>query len=301
MPLPNFLIVGAVKCGTSTLRDYLKQHEEIYIAPSALQFFNKEQNFQRGMKWYERQFRARSHHRAIGEKTPTYCFDKQAPERISQNLPAVKLIWILRDPVKRAYSNYWHKMRRGGECIEFEAVVEECLKQERAGEPVRSNILERGRYAEQVKRYLEFFPREDMMFLSFEEFFSKPTRILPKVFEFLGVSAGNPIRPQLSWKRGYMPRSAPLVWHAKKLFKKSIAYEFVRSINRQPQATYPPMSDKMKEMLRRYYAPHNRDLSDLLGLDLGAWDLDASRKHSGKQTPSANSSLAPISDQQLFS
>jgi hypothetical protein len=57
----------------------------------------------------------------------------------------------------------------------------------------------------------------------------------------------------------------------------------------------------MKEMLRRYYAPHNRDLSDLLGLDLGAWDLDASRKHSGKQTPSANSSLAPISDQQLFS
>ncbi len=192
MPLPSFLIVGAVKCGTSTLRDYLKQHEEIYIAPSALQFFNKEQNFRRGMKWYERQFRARPHHRAIGEKTPTYCFDKQAPERIAQNLPGVKLIWILRDPVKRAYSNYWHKMRRGGECIEFEAVVEECLKQERAGEPVRSNILERGRYAEQIKRYLEFFPREDMKFLLFEEFFSKPTRSLPGVFEFLGVLGRQP-------------------------------------------------------------------------------------------------------------
>jgi Sulfotransferase domain len=185
MPRPNFLIVGAVKSGTSTIRDYLNQHEEIYIAPSAMHFFDKERNFQRGMKWYERQFKTRPQHRAVGEKTPTYCFHRQAPERISQNLPGVKLIWIFRDPVKRAYSNYWHKLRRGGECLGFEAVVEECLKQERAGVPVRSNILERGRYAEQIERYLEFFPPESMMFLLFEEFVRKPTRSLPDVFKFL--------------------------------------------------------------------------------------------------------------------
>src|SRR5262245_33715274 len=103
MTLPNFLIVGAMKCGTSTLLGYLRQHREIYIARREVHFFDRDSQYRLGIEWYEKQFGSSPQHRAVGEKTPAYCFVPEAAKRIHRHLPDVKLIWIFRDPVARAY------------------------------------------------------------------------------------------------------------------------------------------------------------------------------------------------------
>lgn len=119
-------------------------------------FFDREDNYRRGVRWYEQQFDGARGHRAIGEKTPAYCFVPVVPERINYHLPGVKLIWILRDPVARAYSNYWHHWRSGNERASFETAIERGLEEERATGQKNCEYLDKGCYAEQVRRYLEF-------------------------------------------------------------------------------------------------------------------------------------------------
>src|SRR5262245_2521823 len=134
MTLPTFLIDGPLKCGTSTLLGYMRQHREIHIAPRELHFFDRELKYRHGIDWDEDQFAAGPQHRAVGEKTPGYSFVPKAAERIHHHLPNVKLIWIFRDPVARAYSNYWHFLRRGRERASFaDAIVSGLRQEQRAG------------------------------------------------------------------------------------------------------------------------------------------------------------------------
>ena len=272
MTLPNFLIVGAMKCGTSTLRDYLRQHEDVFFAPREVHFFDREDNYRRGVRWYEQQFDGGRGRRAIGEKTPAYCFVPEAPERIYHHLPRVKLIWILRDPVARAYSNYWHHWRSGNERASFETAIERGLEEERATGQKNCEYLDKGCYAEQVRRYLEIFPRERMLFLLFEELFRNPEPALRLTFEFIGVTPDVVINTQFRRNTGYLPRSASLSRYSKKMFKNSLPHRLIFRLNRSPRTGYPPMPTETRELLRQYYRPHNRELADLLGWDLKVWE-----------------------------
>jgi Sulfotransferase domain len=272
MTLPNFLIVGAMKCGTSTLLGYLRQHEEIYIAPREVHFFDRESQYRRGIAWYENQFHSGPRHRAIGEKTPAYCFVPEASERIYRHLPDVKLIWIFRNPVARAYSNYWHFLRRGNERASFDEAIKLALRQEKVDGKSACVYLNKGRYAEQIKNFLQFFPREQMLFLLFEDFIRNPDDMLKTVLAFLGVSTDHAINTQLRRNTGSLPRSVSLVWWSKILFKDTLPYRVIQKINKGPPTGYPPMSADIRERLQDYYRPHNRDLADLLGWDLGGWD-----------------------------
>jgi Sulfotransferase domain len=275
MTLPNFLIVGAMKCGTSTLLGYMRQHREIHMAPREVHFFDRDQNYRRGIGWYEEQFVGAAQHRAIGEKTPGYCFVTQAPERIHRHLPKVKLIWIFRDPVARAYSNYWHFLRRGNERAGFADAITKGLQQERRAGRSNCVYLDKGRYAEQIRNYLRFFPRDQMLFLRFEDFFRDPGLLLGTVFAFIGVSSDEAIDTRSRRNTASLPRSVSLVWWSKALFKDTLPYRLIQKINKGPPTGYPPMPAEIRERLQLYYRPHNRELAELLGWDLSAWEATA--------------------------
>ena len=128
MTMPNFLIIGAVKAGTTSLHDWLSQHPQIYMSSiKELNFFafegdnlevfkgkfNKEYlaGFETTLQGYRKHFQGVTNEIAIGESSPTYLYHPKAPERIQHYIPDVKLIAILRNPVERAYSNYLHTIR----------------------------------------------------------------------------------------------------------------------------------------------------------------------------------------------
>jgi hypothetical protein len=272
MSLPNFLIVGAMKCGTSTLLGYMRQHREIHMAPRELHFFDRDHHYRRGIGWYEKQFASGPQHRAIGEKTPAYCFVPQAAERIHRHLPDVKLIWILRDPVPRAYSNYWHFLRRGNERAGFADAITRGLQQEQRAGRSDCVYLDKGRYAEQIRHFLRFFPREQMLFLRFEDFFRDPGFQLRPVFAFIGVSPDEAIDTQRRRNTASLPRSVSLVRWSRTLFQDTLPHRLIQRINKGPPTGYPPMPAEIRERLQHYYRPHNQYLAELLGWDLSAWE-----------------------------
>ena len=154
--VPDFLVVGAMKAGSTTLMDYLVSHQEVGIPNEEINYFDKDSNFEKGIDWYSKWFENFSNHKIVGEKTPAYCYEPKVVERIHQQNPAMKLVWILRNPVKRTYSNYWHYIRIGKELLS----VNDCLDQEeqRIKEDIYKGYFKRSVYVDQVERYLEFFP-----------------------------------------------------------------------------------------------------------------------------------------------
>jgi hypothetical protein len=124
---PSFIVVGAAKSGTSSLAHYLMQHPKIYMPDRELHFFDARGGYadrwKYGVEWYENQFASADSHHLCGEKTPTYAYIPSVPKRMNAVVPDIKLIWILRDPVYRAYSNYWHAVCEGVELLDFDEAV----------------------------------------------------------------------------------------------------------------------------------------------------------------------------------
>jgi hypothetical protein len=193
MKLPNFLCAGAQKSGTTTLHDILVQHPNIFL-PSIkeVHFFNNENNYKNGLRWYEKEIFANwKGEKAIGEITPSYMYFDYVPKRIYKDLGKdIKLIFILRNPVDRAYSQYLMFCRRGFETETFEKAIElekERIKQSYS-EKMYFSYIDRGFYASQIKRYLKYFPKENMFFIIFEqEFIKNRKQTIEYILKFLEV------------------------------------------------------------------------------------------------------------------
>ncbi len=169
-PLPGFLVIGAQKAGTTALYAYLRWHPAI-TGPSwkEVSFFDR--HWWRGEAWYRGQFPLRTADRLVGEASPSYLFHPLAPERARSLVPDVKLIALLRNPVDRAYSQYQHEVALGREPLSFEDALAEEEGRTR-GEVERlvadprafsrawwdHTYAARGRYAEQLERWLTVFP-----------------------------------------------------------------------------------------------------------------------------------------------
>jgi len=180
--MPNFLIIGAMKSGTTSLYHYLKQHPQIYMSPvKEPKFFALEgepfYSDSRGsgglarikgireLKSYQEQFEGVSHEIAIGEASPLYIYVPKAVERIKYYIPEAKLIAILRHPVDRAYSHFLHWIQRGLEPLDsnFESVIrEEEIRISQDWSP-NWHYKQRGSYYQQLKRYYENFNREQIL------------------------------------------------------------------------------------------------------------------------------------------
>jgi len=195
--LPNFLIIGAAQCGTTTLHSYLREHPDVYMPSSKRpepHFFLKGDEYAKGLSYYsERHFAEWHGQTAVGEISTSYIYHEVVAERVRTHLPDVKLIAILRNPVDRAYSNYWHTVNSGLETLSFEeAVLTE--KERTAG--IRDRFwrevqpyayVARGFYFKQLSGYLRHFQRDRMLILLFDDLVERPSRVLRDIFNFLGV------------------------------------------------------------------------------------------------------------------
>jgi len=183
--LPNFLVIGVEKGGTTWLHAQLKKHPEIFLPQSKeIHFFNKYNSnliehdyFQLGINWYADFFKQYKEQKAIGEVTPMYICDPEAPLRVQQTLPNVKLIAILRNPVHRAYSHYWMAKQKKHVRLTFREVIEQK----------ESRFIGRGLYYQQLKVYHELFQPEQIMILFYEEVFKNPRYWLAQICRFLGI------------------------------------------------------------------------------------------------------------------
>ncbi len=196
--LPNFLILGAQKAGTSSLFSYLDQHADIKMS-RAKEVHYFDQNYDKGESWY-RSFFPMGDAGLRGEASPYYLFHPHVPERIKRDLPHAKLIVLLRNPTERALSQYFHAVRKDGETLDVKSALES--EEERIGaefekmlkdENYQSYLVQlrsykrRGIYLEQLERYWKLFPKEQMLILNSELFFSQPDETLKQVYTFLEI------------------------------------------------------------------------------------------------------------------
>lgn len=218
--LPEAIIIGAQKCGTSSLFAYMAQHP--LLLPSSakeVHYFDggldpADDNFAKGEAWYRAHFDRIASSTAGSmafEASPLYLFNPDVPERIHAALPEARLIVLLRDPVERAISHYFHESRLGWEDLPimqaFEAEDERTAAawaaQDFKSVPfIHHTYKARGRYAEQLARYFALFGRERVFVSSSEAFFSDPEATLEAIFRFLGIDPGFRISAQRRWNVG---------------------------------------------------------------------------------------------------
>lgn len=230
-PLPNALIIGGMKCGTTTLNSWLRSHPEVaFSAIKEIHYFD--QNYDKGEGWYRSFFpiwEMWTGAKCVIEATPAYLFRASvvAP-RMHSLVPSARLILMLRDPVKRAISHYGHRVRNGEE----RRSIEDALLASHGSSPDSENIYKtRGLYADQIREFLRFYPIDNLMIVKSEDFFADPASIYFAVQEFLGLSPKD------------LPEgSAP------------------RNVGQQP-AQIP---ESVLQHLAQYYRTPNQELSQLL-------------------------------------
>ena len=193
--LPGFFVVGAQKAGTTSLHRWLGQQPEVCLPTiKETHFFRDEQKFRRGVEWYLDWFPQDRSRTLSGEVDPEYMFFEAAPRRIRELVPDAKLVFVFRQPLERAYSQYQMSVSRGFESLRFGAAL--------AAEPGRlsagtehslrhHSYLARGRYAEQVERFLKLFPARQLLFAKFDDLFcaERGLQDYARICRFVGVSS----------------------------------------------------------------------------------------------------------------
>jgi hypothetical protein len=177
--LPNLIIIGAPKCGTSSMHFYLGQHPQIYMSqPKELNFFLLEKNWNKGEIWYRSHFKNQAMIR--GESSPMYSNAFQfsdVPERMNRLIPDARLIYLVRDPIQRIISHYIHSTALG----KTSESIEECLKSS------DNNYVQYSQYYIQLKHYLKYYSLSQICIITSEDLYDSRYETLQKVFRFLEV------------------------------------------------------------------------------------------------------------------
>ena len=194
--LPSFLVIGAQRAGTTSLFNYLAAHPQVQPPHSKeLQYFSLHYN--RGLRWYRGNFPTLAAGEQTFEATPLYLFDERSPARIAADLPDIPLIAMLRDPVKRAYSQYLHNREHGLESLSFADAL--AAEPERIGRQADGRVtgsprmlrvygyLARGSYAEQLRRWYDHVDRSRLLVLRSEDLYRSPRETYARILDFVGL------------------------------------------------------------------------------------------------------------------
>ncbi|HUY14108.1 MAG TPA: sulfotransferase [Terriglobia bacterium] len=180
---PDFLVIGSAKSGTTTLYEYLQRHPSVFLpALKEPEFFSKDSVFEKGEAWYKALFAEAGGDQICGEASTTYTRWPNTPDvpaRIRDLLPNPKFIYLMRNPVERAYSHYCHHMR-----LEVTMTFEEALNR-------NSIYVDCSLYASQIDQYLRFFPKEAFLFLLLDDLVIDPHGVMTKVERFLKIDAAD--------------------------------------------------------------------------------------------------------------
>ncbi|RKY80403.1 hypothetical protein DRQ07_05510 [candidate division KSB1 bacterium] len=296
MALPNFLIVGAAKAGTTSFFEYLAQHPEVYVpfckephyfsnAPHPKLAENDEE--------YEKLFDGVKNEKAIGEASVTYLADPEAPFKIKNLIPDVRIIIFLRNPVNRAYSAWWQMYQLGYDNLDFQGVLE-AENQRDTSEKFRSECpvhytfyqyFKNGLYFAQVKRYFELFGEDKVKVYIFEEAVKNPEHICRDIFKFIGVNPGftpefkvynasqvarfKKVQKILANPPGFIKKG----FDSLPIGLKQTIYKPLKSLywlNTKKQSR-PVLDKNLKEELMKRYLPDIKKLEGLIGRNLMIW------------------------------
>ncbi len=242
MNLPHFMIIGAARCGTSSLHENLKQHPKLCsgrlqnaarypgdpIWEKEMHFFDKNHKYKLGLRWYAQRFAHAKPGQLCFESTPNYLFDESSPIRIARDLPDCRFIMMLRNPVDRAWSHFWFwKDTRRLTTVDLRNP--------------RLDVLRKGIYYFQVKRWFCQFPEQKFMIIRSEDFFDDPPGVTEAVFKWLRI------KPIEIRSVRYDPRRN------------------MKQMNQEKSIPQPP--EDVRKFLRKFYARYNKMLYDFLGVD----------------------------------
>lgn len=269
--LPTFIVAGAQKSGSTTIHRVLDAHAQIFVAPEKeVNYFWKRANLEKGTQWYESFFSGAESHQQVGDVSPSYMYRSWSPTEISKLLPHVKLVFSLRNPIERAYSQYWHWRRRLWEPRTFQEAIRDKSCQ----------YVARGQYFTQLKRFCDRFPRHQILVLLFDELVADPKAFFRQIGSFLDVDefpgemvatrANDPRWPanrlyQLLHDRPAWTRYVPRVFSGRSLLMRAVSW------GPMVPYTYPPMDFEVRRELRDYYTEEIQLTAALIGMDLSHW------------------------------
>ncbi len=243
--LPDFIIIGAQRGGTSSLFYYLSQHSQLRLPDTKeIHFFDN--NYDKGINWYRSHFpkKTDSMNKKTGEASPYYLFHPHAAQRVYNDCPKTRLIVLLRNPVDRAYSHYMKQNRQKADPLltfeegiesEHTRIFEETKKliadpEYKSINHQRLSYMARGKYYTQLTKWLKYFPLDQFLFIKSEDFYGNPLKELYRVHEFLGIKKEEPA-----------------------------------SLNPQNKFDYYPIKEKTRAYLNSYFEEENTKLVGLLG------------------------------------
>lgn len=268
--LPNFVIIGAMRSGSTSLYRYLKDHPHVFMPRKEIQFFDR--YWERGLDWYSDLFDAHQGQPAVGEASPNYLASPVALERMRSVIPEARLLAILRDPADRAYSHYWMEHSRGRDPRTFEEAIAEELEHGAPDTQPPRDYLRRSRYLPQLEQVCEHFDRSALQVVLLDDLQDDPTTTYVEVCRFLGIDGdvrpallGEPVNQFVTF------RSERLRRISKRLAKTSSVGRVVNRLNTVTAGEYPAMRDDTRIELVAHFADDNRRLADWLDRDLSAW------------------------------
>ena len=272
--LPNFLIIGSQKAGTTSLYHILKEHPQIYMPDTKeVNFFFKDDAYARGPEHYATHFADAASQLALGEASPGYICHPETPARIHALLPDAKLILTVRDPIKRAISQYWDNRRHLNEPLTFAQALDVYLSDDY--QPGKVGYFSRGVYMRYIRRYLEYFPRENLLVLPFEEMISTPEDFYRQIFTFLGVDEDftsedfdEAFNPTEVWKNPFYQ-----ILLRRPRYQKKVPARLRRLFywGRKMRFSAPPIDEASHAKLVEFYKPWNDELRKFLGKELKDW------------------------------
>lgn len=283
---PNLFIGGAQKSGTTSLHYFLSKHPDIFIPkkPEELHFFDLDENYSKGLDWYMAYFSQWQGEPIIAQTSPLYIYKTQVPARIQAFNPEAKFIFILRNPLDRAYSHYWNSVRYGYEHLSFEEALDQEKERINKNSDFRRkySYADRGKYTEQLLRFYNFFPRENILILLFEQLINSYIDIGNICGTFLDIDPN-----QFVYSKGkksvYNQAEVPRFNFLQQLISKHyerqsiqgdmdipLTVRIIQKINLK-RIKYPAIREKTKSRLLSYFKNEIISLQDLLNIDLQHW------------------------------
>ena len=282
MTLPNFLIIGAMKSGTTVLYQYLKQHPQIYMSPV------KETNFfmrdNKDIKEYHTFFQGVTDEQAIGEASPGYFGHQKAYKRIARHLPNAKLIAIFRNPADRAYSHFLMKYRQELHGMDDREILEYFTKIIQVEKDIA--VTNQGFYYRHIKKYLELFNLKQIEICFYEDLKSDPVSLIDDIYQFLNVDRAYTISDNKTYyNKGGIQNNKFLYISLnnlrkylnpflKRFFPEKInkkIYNIYNTIRNSNLAKPPKLTPEIRQQLIELYREDILQLQNLSDRDLSSW------------------------------
>jgi Sulfotransferase family len=292
--LPNFVVVGAAKCGTTSLFHYLKQHPDVFLPlRKELHYFSYDHlgrdaggpggsyilDFACATKEeYESYYLKVGSQAAVGEVSPSYFHYSEVSERLKAELAEPRIVIILRDPIKRAHSQYMHLVRDNRETLSFFDALMAEPDRIRAGWNVLWHYADSSLYSQRIKKYLDVFGSDRVKVLLFEEFLRNPEQELDGLFHFLNIARRQTIDTTRIYNRSGQPRSRALAdflarpnlltTAARRWLPEELRDRIKNALLDLNTGRKKVIDDRSRAYLKDYFASDVRDVERILGRNL---------------------------------